>query len=144
MLFVSRSKTTSEKEAWQNCVEALAGLPADARENAFWEEDAFLARLHQSKDACHRVFDLSRYGGIQLNDEKDAAWVRRRLSDPSEPLERREMMLWTEMLLLNRDATDHRATARKSQTLRLRCAEPYDDHRQSLEAAGRQRRIAPD
>jgi len=59
-------------------------------------------------NAWHRVFDLSQYGGIQLNDEKDAAWVRKRLSDPNESLEHREMMLWTEMVLLNRDVTDHR------------------------------------
>ena len=98
----------SEKEALPELRRALAGLPADAREIAFWKEDAFLAHLHLSRDAWHRVFDLSRYGGIQLNDEKDAAWVRERLSDPNEPLEHREMMLWTEMLLLNRGATDHR------------------------------------
>ena len=97
-----------EKEALAELRRALAGLPADARETAFWQEDAFLTRLHQSMDAWHRVFDLSRYGGIQLNDEKDASWVRKRLSDPSEPLEHREMMLWTEMVLLNRGVTDHR------------------------------------
>ena len=98
----------SEKDALAELRRALAGLPVDARETAFWKEDAFLAHLHQTQDAWHQVFDLSRYGGIQLNDEKDAAWVRKRLSDPSEPLEHREMMLWTEMLLLNRAATDHR------------------------------------
>jgi hypothetical protein len=98
----------SEKDALAELRGALAGLPAGARETAFWNEDAFLAHLHQSRDAWHRVFDLSRYGGIQLNDEKDAAWVRKRLSDSREPLEHREMMLWTEMLLLNRAATDHR------------------------------------
>lgn len=98
----------SEKDALAELRRALAGLPADMREAAFWKEDAGLALLHQSRDAWHRVFDLSRYGGIQLNDEKDAAWVRKRLADPNEPLEHREMMLWTEMLLLNRAATDHR------------------------------------
>jgi hypothetical protein len=97
-----------EKEALAELRRALAGLPADARENAFWEEDAVLARLHQSMDAWHRVYDLSKYGGIQLTDEKDASWVRKRLSNPSEPLEHREMMLWTEMVLLNRGVTDHR------------------------------------
>jgi hypothetical protein len=98
----------SEKDAMTELRRALALLPANARETAFWKEDAFLASLHQSKDVWHRIFDLSRYGGIQLNDEKDAAWVRKRLSDPNEPLEHREMMLWTEMLLINRSATDHR------------------------------------
>jgi hypothetical protein len=87
---------------------ALADPPADTRQAAFWKEDALLANLHQSRDAWHRVFDRSRHGGIQLNDEKDAAWVRRQLSDPNESLEHREMMLWTEMLLLNRGATDRR------------------------------------
>lgn len=98
----------NEKDALAELRRALAELPADARETAFWKEDAFLAHLHQSRDAWHRVFDLSRYGGIQLNDEKDAAWVRRRLSEPEEPLEHREMMLWSEMLLLNSAVTDHR------------------------------------
>jgi hypothetical protein len=98
----------SEKDALAELRLALAELPADMRETAFWKEDAFLAHLHQSRDAWHRVFDLSRYGGIQLNDEKDAVWVRKRLADPNEPLEHREMMLWTEMLLLNCAATDHR------------------------------------
>lgn len=97
-----------EKGALAELRRALAELPADAREIAFWKEDAFLAHLHQSKDAWHRVCDLSHYGGIQLNDEKDAAWVRKRLSDPNEPLEHREMMLWTEMLLLNPATTDRR------------------------------------
>ena len=97
-----------EKDALAELRRALVGLPADARETAFWKEDAFLVRLHQSRDAWRRVLNLSDYGGIQLNDEKDARWVRKRLSDPSEPLEHREMMLWTEMLLLNRNATDHR------------------------------------
>ncbi len=97
-----------EKDALADLRRAIAGLSADARETAFWKEDAFLAHLHQSNDAWHRVFDLSHYGGIQLNDEKDAAWVRKRLSKPDEPLEHREMMLWSEMLLLNSAMTDHR------------------------------------
>jgi len=98
----------TEKDALAELRRALAGLPADARETAFWKEDAFLAHLHQSKDAWHRVFDLSHSGGIQLNDEKDSAWARKRLADKNEPLDHREMMLWAEMLLLNRDAIDHR------------------------------------
>ena len=98
----------SEKEALAELRRVLAELPADARETAFWNEDAFLAHLHQSRDAWHRVFDLSHYGGLQLNDERDASWVRKRLSKPDEPLEHREMMLWSEMLLLNSASADHR------------------------------------
>ncbi len=98
----------NEKPAITALRNALADLPADLREAAFWKEDALLASLHQSKDAWHRVYDLSHHGGIQLNDDKDAAWIRRRLSDTKEPLDRREMMLWVEMVLLNRTATDHR------------------------------------
>jgi len=99
----------NQKEAMTELGRALADLPADLREAAFWKEDAFLARLHQSKDAWHRVYDLSHHGGIQLNDEKDARWIRQRLSDTKEPLDHREMMLWVEMVLLNRTVTDHRA-----------------------------------
>jgi hypothetical protein len=98
----------NEKDAPAELRRALTELPADARETAFWKEDAFLARLRESTDMWDRAFDLSRHGGIQLNDEKDAAWVRKRLSDPNEALEHREMMLWTEMLLLNRNTTDRR------------------------------------
>ena len=98
----------SEKDALAELRRALAGLPMGAREAAFWNEDAFLARLRQSRDPWHRVFDLSHYGGIQFSDEIDAAWVRKRLSDPNEPLDHREMMLLAEISLLNRGATDHR------------------------------------
>jgi hypothetical protein len=97
-----------ERDALQELRRGLAELSAESRETAFWKEDAFLARLHQPKNAWHRAFELSRYGSIQLNDEKDAAWVRKRLSDPNEPLEHREMMLWIEMLQLNRGVTDYR------------------------------------
>lgn len=98
----------TETEALAELRRALAVLPADARETAFWKEDAYLASLRQPNDAWNRVYDLLHYGGIHLDDKKDAAWVRKRLSDPNEPLDHREMMLWAEMVLLKRDATDHR------------------------------------
>jgi hypothetical protein len=97
-----------EREAVTDLRSALAELSPDAREAAVWAEDAFLARLHQSKDAWDRVFDLSQYGGIQLNTEKDGVWVRKHLSDPEEPIDHREMMLWVEMNFLRRDEPDHR------------------------------------
>jgi len=87
---------------------ALAELSSDKREAAFWAEDAFLSGLRQVKDAWNRLFDLSERGGIQLNSEKDRAWIRRRLSDPAEAIDRREMMLWAEMTLLHRDEPDYR------------------------------------
>lgn len=92
----------SEREALDVLCRALAELPPEAREKAFWAEDAFLRSLHQPKDAWDRVFDLSHYGGIQLAAENDATWVRKRLSDTTEPLDHREMMLWTEMTSLIR------------------------------------------
>ncbi|HKO70771.1 MAG TPA: hypothetical protein VJV58_07555 [Bradyrhizobium sp.] len=98
----------AERDGLTELRRALAGISADKREFAFWKADAQLQSLHQSKDAWDRVFYLLRQGGIQLSDETDAAWVRRRLSDPNEPLRHREMMLWTEMLLLNQDETDRR------------------------------------
>jgi hypothetical protein len=109
LLAVRLSKEAhDQKEAIAELRRALSDLPADVREAAFWKEDAFLAQLHQSKDAWNRVYDLARYGGIQLNDKKDGGWVRRRLSDTKEPLNHREMMLWAEMVFLNSTATDHR------------------------------------
>jgi hypothetical protein len=98
----------NEKEAITELRRALAALAPHVREAAFWKEDAFLVDLHQSEDAWRRVFDLSHHGGIQLNDDKDAGWVRRQLSDTKEPLDHREMMLWVEMVFLNRTAIDHR------------------------------------
>lgn len=100
--------THDRKEAVAELRRALADLPADLREAAFWKEDAFLARLQPAKNAWNRVYDLVHRGGIQLSDEKDAGWVRRRLSDTKEPVEHREVMLWAEMVVLNRATTDHR------------------------------------
>jgi hypothetical protein len=91
----------SEKDAMQELRRALAELPPEVREAAFWREDGFLGRFHQPADKWHRLFDLIRNGGLQLAADKDANWVRRRLSDSKEPLDRREMMLWAEMLLLS-------------------------------------------
>ncbi|MGC1780036.1 MAG: hypothetical protein WBB34_19040 [Xanthobacteraceae bacterium] len=98
----------NQDETMKELLNALAELSSDVRESAFWREDAFLVHLHRLTDAWQRVYDLSQHGGIQLNDEKDASWIRRRLSDTKEPLEHREMMLWVKMVLLNNTATDHR------------------------------------
>jgi hypothetical protein len=97
-----------ELDAMAHLQSALADLCPDAREVAFWAEDAFLQRLHKSKDAWNRVYDLSEQGGIQLNIEKDGSWIRKRLSDLREPRDHREMMLWVEMNLLRRNEPDHR------------------------------------
>jgi hypothetical protein len=98
----------TERGALKEFRSALAELSSDRREAAFWAEDAFLSGLRQVKDAWNRVYDLSEHGGIQLNSEKDRAWIRRRLSDPVEAIDRREMMLWAEMALLHRDEPDYR------------------------------------
>lgn len=98
-----------EKDSLAELRRTLAALPAEAREAAFWNEDAFLERLHGSRDAWGRVFELSERGGIALDHLRDEAWVRKRLADPSESLDHREMMLWAEMVLLNRDAPDPQA-----------------------------------
>ncbi len=98
----------TERDALKEFRSALAELSSDKREAAFWAEDAFLSGLRQVKDAWNRLFDLSERGGIQLNSEKDRAWIRRRLSDPGEAIDRREMMLWAEMTLLHRDEPDYR------------------------------------
>ena len=94
-------KDHSEKDALKAIRRALAELPADEREWAYWAGKIFLQGLHQSKDVWHRVFEISHYGGIGLADS-DAGWVRKRLSNPNEPLDHREMMLWAEMTSLNR------------------------------------------
>jgi hypothetical protein len=98
----------NEKQAMNDLAHALADLSADEREAAFWKEDGFLVRLHQTDNAWHRLYERSQYGGIQLIAEKDASWVRKRLSDLKEPIEHREMMLWAEMLLLNRNESNYR------------------------------------
>jgi hypothetical protein len=77
----------TERDALKEFRSALAELSSDKREAAFWAEDAFLSGLRQVKDAWNRLFDLSERGGIQLNSEKDRAWIRRRLSDPGEDIQ---------------------------------------------------------
>ena len=95
----------------------LRSLPADAREIAFWQEAALLNRLRPMKNAYNRVFELTHEAGIDLDDEKDAGWVRRRLIDPAQPLEHREMMLWAEMVFLNRSADDYSELLRQLKLL---------------------------
>ena len=134
----------SDKDTLTELRGALAELPADMREIAFWKEDEFLGSLHQPKDAWHRVYDLSNFGGIQLNDEKDAAWIRKRLSDPNEPLEHREMMLWAEMVLLDQTTTDHREllTSLKPFVSDAPCLTTIiDDRLNSQEASARLRQM---
>ena len=89
--------------------ESLAALPEAARESAFWDEAALLEGFSPVKDAYHRLFELTHEKGIVLDDAKDGAWVRQRLADRAEPVERREMMLWAEMVFLHRAAVDHMA-----------------------------------
>ncbi|MDO8423146.1 MAG: hypothetical protein Q7S99_13395 [Parvibaculum sp.] len=97
-----------EKDAVAELRGALANLPSDVREVAFWEEDMFLQKMHKSSDAWSRVFDLSQRGGLPLNEVKDAVWVRKRLSDRGESVEHREMMLRVELVLFNRAVLDRR------------------------------------
>ncbi|WMT73935.1 hypothetical protein [Bradyrhizobium sp. Ash2021] len=98
----------TEQGALKDLRSALAELSSHAREAAFWAEDAFLSGFYQIKNAWDRLFEISHRGGIQLNNEKDSEWIRRRLSDPAESIDRREMMLWAEMVLLHRDEPDYR------------------------------------
>jgi len=95
---------------------AIGKLPTDMREAGFWEEVALLESLQPSKDAYRRLWEITHDKGIELDDAKDAAWVRCRLSDPSEPLKHREMMLWAEMVFLNRTGIDHRTLLEKLRT----------------------------
>jgi hypothetical protein len=104
---LSKDEHGTEKEALAGLRRALGELSPEARETAFWKEDAFVATIHKVRDAWQRIFDLSHHGGIQLSD-KDAGWVRKRLADSQEPLDHREMMLWAEMVLLTSNVTDHR------------------------------------
>jgi hypothetical protein len=88
---------------------ALGNLPSTMREGGFLYEADLLERLRPSRDAYHRLFELIHEKGIALNDEKDSAWVRRRLSNPTEPLKNREMMLWAEMVFLHDKCSDPHA-----------------------------------
>ncbi|NTJ11703.1 NACHT domain-containing protein [Rhizobium lusitanum] len=83
----------------------LTALPSERREKAFWKEHEFLDGMHHIEDAWTRVFELSQSGGITLN-ASDGTWIRRCLSDREAPFERREMMLWAEMVLLNYGDSD--------------------------------------
>jgi hypothetical protein len=99
------NKHSLEKSA-EELREFLMDASSDHREAAFWEDDAFLQVLHPAKDAWHRVFRLSHYGGIRLNPEKDRDWVLRRLADKNNPIAEREMMLWAAMFELGRPGDD--------------------------------------
>jgi hypothetical protein len=98
----------SSDEAVSELRLALNELSPAVRQAAFWAEDACLQSLSPSRDAWHRIFNLSEYGGIKLGAGKDAAWVRETLTDPRKPLDQREMMLWAEFNLLRRDGPDYR------------------------------------
>ena len=103
---LSKDEHGSEK-AISDLRTALDKLPNLARQDAFWKDDAFLQRLHQSQDMWHRAFQLSEYGGIKLEAKTDGEWVREDLSNPKKPLDHREMMLWAELNLLRRDEPDY-------------------------------------
>lgn len=87
----------------------LTSATPSQREAAFWEDDAFMQSLHPQTDAWHRVFQISHYGGINLNPQKDRDWIIRRLSDMAAPLPDREMMLNAAMIDLMRPGDDVRA-----------------------------------
>jgi hypothetical protein len=75
----------------------LAHLSPEARETTFWEEDDFLQSMHESKDLWRRAFDVARHGAIDLNVQKDRAWIRRILIDPAQASVRRTIMLFVEI-----------------------------------------------
>lgn len=81
---------------------AIVDLPPPDREEAFWSEHAFLSVLSQPDDPWQRLYTLVEEGGLKLYADKDEAWVRRRLADPTEPLFHRQMMLWAEITALIR------------------------------------------
>ncbi|QQO12936.1 hypothetical protein JJB99_26365 [Bradyrhizobium diazoefficiens] len=101
-----KEEYSTERDAFVSLRLALDGLPLDARERAFWAESGFVASLHKIESAWGRIFDLSYHGGIQLND-KDDAWIRQCLVDQQAPIDHREMMLYAELNLLNRGATNY-------------------------------------
>ncbi len=105
---LTKREYTDEKPSEQ-LRRALDELPAAARETGFWSEAALLETLRPMKDAYNRMFELTHNKGIVLDDAKDGEWVHRRLADPAAPLEHREMMLWAEMVFLNRQISDHSA-----------------------------------
>jgi hypothetical protein len=97
-----------EKEGFAQLQAAIADLPAEKREVAFWKEADFLKKHHGAIDPWHRIFELAERGGIRLDEEKDTAWLHRRLADQKTPLDDRQMLLQGAMVLLNRSAPDHR------------------------------------
>ena len=95
---------------------ALEELPSEMREAGFWDEVAWLESLHPSNDAYNRVFEITHDKGIVFDEVKDAAWVRRCLSDAGAPLKNREMMLWAEIVFLSRTRADHPALLEELKT----------------------------
>ena len=101
-----------DEKPLQQLRRVLDDLPAAAREAGFLSEAALLERLRPMTDAYYRLFELTQEKGLVLNDVKDAAWIRRHLADPAEPLGHREMMLWAEMVFLHSGTADYPALLR--------------------------------
>jgi hypothetical protein len=108
---LTKREYTDEKPA-EHLRRALDEMPALTREKGFWNEAALLEALRPMKDAYNRLFELTHNKGIVLDDARDGEWVRRRLADPATPLHHREMMLWAEMVFLNRHISDYAALLR--------------------------------
>jgi hypothetical protein len=95
---------------------AIDNLSSEKREAAFWNEVALFESLQPANDAYKRLFEITHDKGLIFNDRKDAAWVRRCLSDPTQPLKHREMMLWAEMVFLQHAGVDHRTLLEELKT----------------------------
>jgi hypothetical protein len=83
----------SQNDLTTNLRNALAQLPSEAREIAFWADDAFGQNLHSEGDPWKRLFEVVYHGAVSLNHDQDKSWVLLSLSDPKRSLAERAMML---------------------------------------------------
>jgi len=107
LLSIRLAKGSLAKETLKPLRQAIFNLSSHEREEAFFAEHIFIMRLYQPTNLGAHAYELFTHGGWQLDSKKDANWIRKRLSDPDEPVEHREMMLWIEMFLLNQSEQNY-------------------------------------
>lgn len=71
----------------------LAQATASVRRAAFWGAEALIQKVHPQDDPWKRLFEMEYQGPISLNAESDSEWVLAGLTDQTQSLADRSLML---------------------------------------------------
>lgn len=74
--------------------QALAGLSADDRAQAFWADNALLERFSAREKPLSRYYDLVHHGAISLDPQLDRGWVTAAVADRERPETERHIALY--------------------------------------------------